>query len=234
MSAMNPRQTSRRALWRRTWMAAWGMATLVLGFAVIMLTVVLIQRTPQPESQAADTDAAAAQSSDGKPVTTPALIERPDALPTVSVPLYFADPAGRGLVAEAAAVEHGDFTVENCRKALEALAKGPQGALAPVLPPTMRVRGLYLLEDGHLVVDFAIELELDLRRFKSAGFESVMAYAIANTLTQPELQGGKEPAVTKVSLLIEGAPPRDSFPAHLDMSQPILPNPEWVVKTQEQ
>jgi len=218
-------------------MAIWGMATLVLAFAVILLTVVLIQRAPQAESQreqAAPEPAATGQAALPQGVPNLALIERPDALPTVSVPLYFADPAGRGLVAEPAPVEHGESTVENCRRALEAMAKGPKGALAPVLPPSAKTRGIYLLEDGTLVVDFAIELELDLRRFKSAGFESLLAYAIANTLTQPELQGSRGPAVTKVSLLIEGAPPRDSFPAHMDFSKAIPPNADWVVKTQEQ
>ena len=95
------------------------------------------------------------------------------------------------------------------------------------------MRSLYLLEGGELVMDFSIQLELEARKRKSASLEALMVYGIANTLTQPDVKGADEPAVSTVRFLIEGSAPRESFPAHVDLSGPVAPDTGWLAGPQE-
>jgi hypothetical protein len=214
---------ARRALMRRVWVAAWGIATVVLLFVIILLSVELAKRAkPAVERQQA------------APIPVPApLIERPGTMPTKAIQAYFPDAQGHGLTTLPLNIAFTDSTVENCRNTLQAIIAGPPDKnVSPMLPPNTKTRGVYMLEDGTLVVDFAIELEIELKKYKSAAFESLMVYGVVNTLCQPELKGEKEAAVTQVSFLIEGMPPRESFPAHVDVSKPIKPNPEWLAAQQ--
>jgi len=210
---------------RRIGLSAWGMATVVLAFTVVFLVYVMAQGGPDPLTLVKEQRQLA---------PPPPVAKAPEApVAMVDATLYFADPSGRGLVPETRQFEYGDHTVENCRNALEALIRGPSGALSPILPGETDVRGLYLLEDGELVIDFAIALEMELKGRKSALIEALMAQGLANTLTQSALRGADGASVTCVRLLIEGARPRESFPAHLDASVPIVPDPEWLAGPQE-
>ena len=210
---------------RRIALSAWGMATVVLAFTVVFLVYVMAQGGPDPLSLVKE---------QRQLTPPPPVAKAPEAaIAMVDVTLYFADPSGRGLVPESRQLEYGDHTVENCRNALQSLVEGPNGALSPILPGETDVRGLYLLEDGELVVDFAISLDMALKGRKSALIEALMAQGLANTLTQPTLRGADGASVTCVRLLIEGARPRESFPAHLDASVPIVPDPEWLAGPRE-
>lgn len=213
---------TRRELFRRALFAAWGMATLVLVFCVILLVLEMVRKGQDPLALVKEqTDAAAPQ---------PLEISQPS--PTQDITLYFATADGRMLAPEPYRIEYSDFTINNCRTALDALIRGPQGPLTPILPPSARVNGMYLLEDGELVINFSIELELADRKLKSASLEALMIYGIVNTLTQRALKGDKEGAVTKVRFLIGDSAPRESFPAHLDVSEPISPDPRWIETAQ--
>ena len=218
-------EAERRALLHRVGIAAWGMLTVVLLGVVVFLSIQMAEKTSYeaPVQQAA------------LPSVPAPVIERPDALPTANVNLFFADPEGRGLVAESTALEHSNYTADNCRNAIEALIKGPQNSnLASILPSTAKIRGLYIIDNGHLVVDFGIEVELELKKVKSVYAEAMMAYGVANTVCQQELAGTKEPPVQQVSFLIEGSPPRGSFPSHIDLSMPISVDPHWIAAAREQ
>jgi hypothetical protein len=149
------------------------------------------------------------------------------------VTLYFADTEGKSLAPDLGRIAITDSTVENCRNALDALLKGPRDGLTPILPPPAAIRGVYLLEDGELVVDCSMDLETELKRIRSASLESLLVYGVVNTLTQPAVQGAKDVRVTKVRFLIEGSSPRETFPSHLDMSNPIAPDPGWIGARQE-
>jgi hypothetical protein len=214
---------TRRAAVKRLLLVAWAMGTLILVFVVVLLASEMVRQGKDP--------LAPVKKPAAPPLPPPA--REVSLAPSKEITLYFADAESRRLVPESCRIEPGDSTVENCRKALEALIRGPRDILTPIIPSSTKVRGLYLLEGGELVVDFSIDLEMDLKRIKSTSLEGLMFYGIANTLTQPALQGGKEPAVSKVRFLIDDSVPQESFPAHIDVSMPIGPDPRWIAQTQE-
>jgi len=215
---------TRTALVRRVLLAAWGMATFVLLFCVVLLVYSMVSQGQDPLGPVRD-----------KPVAPPPPVAAAaETTPTREVTLYFTDLAGRALAPETRVLEHTDSTIENCRAILRALIEGPRGALHPLLPASTALRSLYLLEGGELVVDFSIQLELEARKRKSASLEALMVYGIVNTLTQPNVKGADEPAVSTVRLLIEGSAPRESFPAHIDLSVPVAPNAGWFAAPREQ
>ncbi len=111
---------------------------------------------------------------------------------------------------------------------MAALIAGPRDILTPVLDASVKVRALYLREDGELVVDFSRELQSKHSRFKSASLESLMLYAIVNTVTQTALRAGDDPIVRTVRILIEGMPPTEAYPAHLTWAEPVAPDARWV------
>lgn len=206
----------RRRVWFQFLVALWAMLTVVLVFCIVLLARELGRQDSKP----------AAAATPAQERATPAPAETAEAVKDVT--LYFADAQARALVADPAQIPMGGSTVENCRRALDALIRGPHGRGTPILPATAHVRGVYLLEDGELIADFSMELGTELRRIDSASLESLMIYGIVNTLAQPAIQGTNEVSVTKVRLLIEGAAPRETFPAHLDVSRPIGPDPGWI------
>jgi len=120
-------------------------------------------------------------------------------------------------------------TIENCRIAIKAMIQGPRGVLARVLPENTQVRALYMLESGELVVDFSHELRgLKSERKASTSSEGLMAFSVANTLTQPALAGSGDAIVESVRFLMEGSPlPQGPFPGHIDLSEPIRPDARW-------
>jgi hypothetical protein len=204
-------------IYRRIFFAAWGLATVVLVFIVALLVFVLLRQEHAPVMPNAQAD----------PVAPPQDEAQFETSSTKEVDLFFADKQGLRLAPEKAPIEFTEFTTENCRRAVEALIRGPQGDLDPVISPETRIRGLYLMPDGELVIDFTLDLALQFKKTASASFESLMIYGIVNTVAQQAVKGSREPAVTKVRLLMEGLP-RESFPVHADISEPFTPDPAWA------
>lgn len=208
--------SERSSLFRRGLMMAWAMLTIFLVFALAFLLYELLNQGQAPFSfaqqpfEADDEDYA---------------YVAPEAVQTREVPLFFAVNGDAALSAERRAIEQGDSTIENSRRVIEALAAGPEGDLQPVLPQQTQVRGLYLLDDGELVVDLSREAFQDLPRSTTA--EALMVYAIVNTVTQAGVQGNQGP-VRRVRFLLEGAPPHESVATHMDLGQPIQPDPGWT------
>ncbi len=213
MSAGQPQPFARRAL-----LAIWAMATVVLLMVVGLLIYEMARQGQVPFGMGG-----LAEGPSG-PVS-----EAMGGAPTREIRLYFASRDGRLLVAESRRITPSRNTLENCRLALDALLEGPHDVLTSILPTSAKVRALYLLDDGELVVDFSRELALESRR--SASAEALMAYGVANTLAQNALQGAAGEAVGRVRFLVEGAAPEESFPGqgHFDFSRPISPDYDWVM-----
>lgn len=198
-------------------LATWGMATLVLVFCVVLLVFEMIQKGQDPLDMSILPD---------RPV--PALPgSQPDAASTMQdVLVYFANEDGAQLSAEPRKLIHSaEYTVANCRAALEALIAGPSAPLTPLVSPNVKIRGIYLLEGNELVVDLSRDLELT--HPKSATAELLMVRGIVTTLTQDVLRGSQETGVQRVRFLFEGSP-QDGFPSHLDLSNPVQPDPAWL------
>lgn len=201
--------------------ALWALATIVLFFCVILLANELIKSGQDP---------VAALLPAPQVSTEPLVVERPTlSLGERDVALYFASPDGRDLMPETRSIEMSDNTVENCRQALEALVSGPSEGLTPILPANTRIRAIYLLESGELVVDLSRELISEFTRYRSAALESLLVYGVVNTVAQPALAGKNEPSIRSVRILLEGQAPQAAFPAHLDLSMPIEPDRSRIV-----
>lgn len=211
----------RRDILRKLLLAVWSMATLVLLFCVVLLVREMIRTgrdplaalRPEPRPQP------------GQPAPVGPLDTTPG---TRDLTLYFANADAHGLAPETRSLEHGDSTVENCRGALKALIAGPKKPLTPILPANTQIRGLYLLEGGEMVVDFSRELISERGRFTSASTEALMVQGVVNTLTQEAVRGKAGPPVQRVRFLFEGSPPYETFPAHIDLSDPVAPDRDWI------
>jgi sporulation and spore germination protein len=196
------------------------MATVVLLLVIALLVFQMLDRGETP-FEAPD------------PLAANPALNGSDAPDAREMRLFFADLDGHLLDSEPRRFISSEFTVENCREALLALIEGPRAERTPVLPPTAKVRALYLLDEGELVVDLSREVALELPR--SASAESLMAYGVTHTLTQPALRGSKEGLVSSVRFLIEGAPPEASFPGHghFDFNDAVSPVHDWIASTDE-
>ncbi len=211
-------KSSRRATYfKRALLIAWGMFTLVLVLCIGILVLEMIQRGQNPLESIETPPVAAAPT---PPVAA--------STPTEEILLYFTDRAGRFLVPDTGSIPFSDSTVQNCRHALNALIKGPRenDSLLPIISSATKVRALYLLDNGELVIDFSRELIVEHMQIRSASLEALLVYGIVQTLAQPALQGAKGTKVSQVRFLVEGAAP--TFPAHIDVSEPIVPNRRWV------
>lgn len=210
----------RWGFFKRVVLAVWGMLTVVLLCCIVLLVVEMIRQKQDPLDLA--------KKAVNEPL--PLIAATEELAPKKEISLFFADAGAHGLVPETGTIEFSDFTVENCRNALEALIQGPQTSLTAILPSNTKIRGLYLLKNGELVVDFSMELEFEVKKIQSASLEALMFYGITQTLTQAGVKGEKEPAVTKVRFLIEGTTPHESFPGHIDVTAPIAADPQWVAR----
>jgi len=199
---------------RAAFYSLWGVLTIVLIFAVIFMFVRLGQQADE-----LDTAAAAVRATGTVRDDTP-VSDRP------VVRLYFAHPSELRLVPEDRPLALTGSTLENCRLAIEALIAGPAAGAGPALPPAARVRALYLLDSGELVLDFT--RDVDAPAIHSAGAEWLLIQALAHTLTQAGLQGANDRPVATVRLLYEGSPTEDSFPAHIQLAGPVRPDPRLV------
>jgi len=205
---------------RKVFFALWAMFTLILLFTVILLTSELVSlgRNPLTLPEVLP-----------EPVT-PAADSSPEIEPR-DVILYFASADARQLVGDPRRVPYSERTVENCRTALKALIAGPSTPLHTLLPETTDIRGMWLMENGELVVDFSSQLQADTR--KSVSEESLLVYSVVNTLTQPALRGPDNEPVKSVRFLIGGLPPTSLYPAHLDLTGAIAPDSQWIADRED-
>ena len=210
----------RRGFFKSVVLAVWGMFTVVLLCCIVLLVVEMIRQKQDPLELA--------KKAVNKPL--PPITTTEEAAPKKEVSLFFADAGAQGLVPETRAIEFSELTVENCRNAIEALIQGSTTGLTAILPSSTKIRGLYLLEGGELVVDFSMELEYEVKKIQSASFEALLVQSITQTLMQAGVKGEKEAAVTKVRFLIEGTTPHESFPGHIDATAPITADPQWVAQ----
>lgn len=211
----------RKSVLHKLLLAIWAMGTLVLLFVVILLIreIATSGRDPMEAFQASDAPAAGAEE--------PAQ-RRTASLGNREIQLYFASPDGRSLTPEKRDISFTESTADNCKTVLAALIEGPRSGGAPILPPDVTVRSLFLRPDGELVISFSRVLQAKHTRFSSATLETLMAQGVVQTLSQSALQNPREAQVRRVRFLIEGRVPTAAFPSHIDLSEPVAPDGQWL------
>lgn len=200
-------------------LSLWAMGTLVLLFLVVLLVREIAANGRDPIGAFELTEEEQVQ----RPPTS-----RTTSLGTREVLLYFSAPDGHSLATEKRVLPFSNSTVENCKTVLTALIEGPQTGANPILPKTVKVKSLFLLENGEMVINFSRELQSEHARFSSATLESMMVQGIAHTVAQSALHEGQTPRVHRVRFLIEDAPPSEAFPAHIDLAEPVAPDTHWL------
>lgn len=200
-------------------LALWAMGTLVLLFVVVLLVreIAANGRDPIGALQLAE---------EGQPDRAPAA--RTTSVGTREVLLYFSAPDGQSLAPEKRVLAFSNSTVENCKSVLAALIEGSQTGAGPILPKTVKVKSIFLLEGGELVVNFSRELQSEHARFSSAALESLMVQGIVQSVTQSAVHEGEGVRVSRVRFLIEDAPPSEAFPSHIDLAEPVAPDAHWL------
>jgi spore germination protein GerM len=215
-------QRFRRNITRSFFLSLWAFATLVLLGMVVLLVREIAKSGRDP------LEAFVVAEGEEKPPPTQFASDRSVPTGMREVQLYFGTADGRSLAPETRQIPVAPSTVENCRAALVALIAGSQSGLAAVLPPSVTVKALYLLPQGELVINFSRELQSEHARISSASMESLFVQGVVHTVTQASLQNAQDPKVRKVRILVEDAPPTEAYPAHIDLSEPVAPDSQWL------
>lgn len=140
------------------------------------------------------------------PEETGAPVER-----QINVKLLFPSGAQPGLVMEERTVAFSDDLSRQLRFVVEALVKGSQGTLQPVLPPETRVLDVFVSPGGVAYVDLSKEALVAGR----GSFEELLSvYAVVNSLVV------NFPAVKRVQILVEDRPAQ-TLGGHVDLTHPL-------------
>ena len=133
--------------------------------------------------------------------------------------LYFADPRWSRLVPERRRLGGATDAVSAMHSLVQALAEGPRGDGAPVLPKGAKLKGAYLGEDGVAVLDF----DPELTTFEPGGAsgEVLTVFALVHTLAE------NVPGVRAVQILV-GGEERDTLAGHVKISEPLGADPQWT------
>lgn len=213
-----PQQPS---FFRKVGLAAWAMFTLILVFCVLLLANELMKSGKSPldlSTISEKEDSVVAQGPSPSSQLT-------------NIPIYVVSADGAALVHESRNIPFGEYTVDNCRAALDELTKPSQNiGCTSVLPQIAEYNVLFLMQGGELVIDFKSTWKNAVP--KSASGESMMIYGVVNTLTQAALKGANSEQVKSVRFLFEGQTPDDQFPAHINLTNPITPDPQWIRKVE--
>lgn len=203
--------TKPKNILRTAALSLWGLLTLILLFTLAMVFYDQYQRGQNPLAFAVDQSEIAVQ----QPLSADAIVTS-----ATEVPIYFASPNSLFVRPENRKLSLSSSTVQNCREALKRIIEGPESStLIPVVSNKTEVRAMYLLENGELIIDFSRSLEAG--HINSATAELLMIRSITQTLFQDSLRGERDLAVRSIRFLFEGAPYQHSFPAHIDLSDPV-------------
>jgi len=130
------------------------------------------------------------------------------------VVLYFASSDGQTLIAETRAIKECQLDEDCLRDTILALISGPESGLVPILPASVVLRGVTVV-DSLVNVDFSEELIA--AHPGGTQSELLTVYGLADTLTV------NFPHLRQVQILVEGSPV-STLKGHVDLRQPIYPD----------
>jgi hypothetical protein len=169
---------------------------------------------PAVEAVAAGAEAVADVEGETPPVATP--------LRPVRVRVYFPSAEATELVAEPRDIFDTVSPVDRAKQILSDLIGGPEEQAAiPAMLRSVRLRQVYVLDDGTAYADFSSELR-DLSGGGSAQ-ELLTVFAIVNSLALNVRE------IVRVGILIDGVEV-DTLSGHLDLRRPLAPRTDLIAE----
>jgi germination protein M len=186
-------------------------ALLLLALTVLAIGLVLLVRHPTPSAAARRRLPFLRVS----PASGSAITPLPGAVTvsgeTVRVTLFFADAAEGRLRREERDIARPGGPGAYLRALFEQLASGPATAgLVAVLPPRIQLRNGFLMPDGLVVLDLAVD--------SSLSFGSAEELSIVASLVDTVLQNVAN--TQRVRILVNGEP-AESLGGHVDLTRPL-------------
>lgn len=150
------------------------------------------------------------------PVPRTAPVEDESAVDATSrrIRLFFAVPDADKLQEEERDIPRATYFVEEAKKTVAELIKGPEGELNPTIPPGVKLRQLYIDGRGTAYVDFTRDLQT--KHPGGTGGELLTIYSIVDTLT------ANFEEIQRVKILVEGSEIL-TLAGHIDTRRPFRP-----------
>lgn len=148
------------------------------------------------------------------PQTSPIKDESGAETTTRLIRLFFAVPDADRLQEEERTIPRAASFVEEARRTVAELIKGPQNGLNPTIPPDVRLRQLYIDGRGTAYVDFSRDLQT--KHPGGSGGELLTIYSIVDTLT------ANFDEIQQVKILVEGSEVL-TLVGHIDTRRPFRP-----------
>ena len=159
-----------------------GLLLLVIGMGVVGF---LVGRTFAPRAPVPVSHTPRVEDGNGTDTTT-----RP-------IRLFFAAPSADKLQEEERPIPRSASFVQEAKRTVEELIKGPQGDLDPTIPAGVSLRQLYVDGRGTAYVDFTRDLQT--KHPGGSGGELLTIYSIVDTLT------ANFDGIQRVKILVEGS-----------------------------
>ncbi len=128
--------------------------------------------------------------------------------------LFFAVPNADMLQEEERTIPRAASSLEEAKRAVVELIKGPQSDLNPTIPPDVTVRQIYIDSQGVAYVDFTRDLQK--KHPGGSGGELLTIYSIVDTLT------ANFDEIERVKILVEGSEAL-TLAGHIDTRHPFVP-----------
>ncbi len=179
---------------------------------------------PEPPAGPAPDAAAAGDAQDADaPQTAGEVAEAAAPLRPIRVQVYFPSADGSEFVAEPRDIFDTVSPTDRAKQILSDLISGPEGQDAlPAMLRGVRLRQVYVLDDGTAYADFSSELR-DLSGGGTAQ-ELMTVYAIVNSLAL------NVPEIRRVGILIDGEE-IETLSGHLDLRRPLAPRTDLIAES---
>lgn len=139
-------------------------------------------------------------------VASPYLADAPRGAEKTTIDLFFSSPDGSALVAEQRVIPMAGDPASRCRRIIVELLAGPLGDLAPLVPPEMKIRAIFIA-DNVLVID----LEQEITGVQVGVYqETLVWYSLINSIIMHVKEIGG------VRFLVNGQE-EDNILGHMDM-----------------
>ncbi len=138
---------------------------------------------------------------------------------TEKVQVYFLSSDRQRLEPESRAIPRSDSIQEKLQRVLDTLRSGPTRAdLYPILPPSVRIRGIYWMPEGLVVVDFSEEILTNHPGQLLSEWATL--FGTTNSICAQSSPSAK---ITAVQFLVEGKIVED-YDTVWDWSSPLEPD----------